>query len=378
MRNWLVAPLLFTAALLASFADNSPAFAQKADGAKPEEETFTTADGVRLKGLFHRAETKIAGNPVVILLYQPGAGNTMDKPGDWAGLTKTLTKKGFNVFRFDWRGHGKSKDIVDGDLFWNNSITGPWNRRFVKGFNKKPPKGELDVKNDLLYGNKYYPMFVQDLAAVRNQLDGKNDQGDLSTSSIYLIGAGDAATIGMLWMSEEWMRPEIHPQFLGTDYYQVSPLPMFPPNPGAEAGNDIAGAVWLSASRLTSIPERLVTDWSKANLKLRDNNHMLFLYGDKDKKGHLDAKFFYDQVLVAKGNKNLGVKQLEQTFLREVQGTALKGVSLLGNDGALHTETDIMKFLEARQKDRASKVRRQRKYAHPYFINLQAFGINPR
>lgn len=381
MRSWLAVPLIFAAVVfLAAFGDNAPALAQKTKQVvKPDEETFTTADGVRLKGLFYKSTTKLPGNPVVILLYQPGPGNTMDKPGDWAGLTQTLANKGFNVFRFDWRGHGKSKDIVDAALFWDNPYTGPWNRKFLKGGNKKNTKSEIDVKNDLPTNNhKYFPIFVQDLAAVRNHLDGKNDQGDLSTSSIYLIGAGEAATIGILWMSAEWVRPDVHPNLFGTDYYQVAPLNQVPPTPGGEAGNDIAGAIWLTPSRLTNLSDRTVTEWSKNNLKLRDNNAMLFLYGEKDGKGKRDASFFFDQVLVARGNKTLGVKALDQTYERAIKNTALRGVALLGNDMGLGTETTIVDYLAARQKDRASKVRRQRKYAHPYFIDLSFFGIHPR
>jgi len=102
---------------------------------------------------------------------------------------------------------------------------------------------------------------------------------------------------------------------------------------------------------------------------------MVFLYGEKDAKGKIEANFYFDQVLVAKGNKNLGVKPLEQTFLTEIKGTNLKGVALLGNDAQLGTETTVLKYLEARQKDRASVVRRDRKYPGPYFIDLRYFGI---
>ena len=50
-------------------------------------------------------------------MYAPGKGNDMDK-GDWKGLAKALSNEGYNVFRFDWRGHGKSKDIKDTFRFW--------------------------------------------------------------------------------------------------------------------------------------------------------------------------------------------------------------------------------------------------------------------
>lgn len=364
MRRWMAAPALF--ATLAFLASQSDAPAQ--DDGKPVEENFSTADGVRLKGLFHKATKAAPGNPVVILLYEPGAGNSMDKPGDWAGLTKSLNDKGFHVFRFDWRGHGKSKDITDPNEFWNNNFTGPWNKKYVKGANKKPIKNDIDIKTDVASLKGYLPILVNDLAAARAHLDGKNDQNDLSTSSIYLIGAGDAAGLGLMWMTGEWVRPAIHPLLGAGLTYKYVPMPGIVVDP--EAGKDIAGAVWLSGRRPEAFDERVVANWVKNQQKLRDNNPMLLLYGEKDEAAKKSAGYFYNSVLVAKGNKQLGIKALEQTFLTEIKGTNLKGVALLGNNAQLATEDTILKYLEARQKDRASIVRRERKYPGPYFFDL--------
>src|SRR4051812_7530160 len=154
MRRWMAAPAIFAAATaLALIGDTAPVQGQD----KPVEENFTTADGVRLRGLFHKATKATPGNPVVILLYPPSDDKeqrTMDKPGDWAGLTKTLNDKGFHVFRFDWRGHGKSTDITDPAEFWNNQVTGLWNRKYVKGFvpNKVNGKNTISAKADIKPG----------------------------------------------------------------------------------------------------------------------------------------------------------------------------------------------------------------------------------
>jgi hypothetical protein len=371
MRRWLAAPLLF--ASLVGVASQGDVTAQ--DENKPVEETFPTADGVRLKGLFHKSPKPATGNPVVILLYEPGVGNSMDKPGDWSGLTKTLSDKGFHVFRFDWRGHGKSKDITDPNEFWFNPVTGPWNKKYVRGWNKKPIKNDLDVKTDMVSGIKgYTPIFVNDIAAARAHLDGKNDQNDLSTSSIYLIGAGDAAGLGLLWMTGEWVRPAIHPVFGNGAVYKFVPTPGVVVDP--EAGKDIAGAVWLTGTRPAAFQARVVSDWVKNQQKLRDNNPMLLMYGGDDPTAKASANYFFNEVLVAKGNKTLGIKALEQTFAEEVKGTKVRGAALLGNNAQLKTEDTIMKYLEARQKDRASVVRRERKYPGPYYFDLSnpSFG----
>ena len=58
---------------------------------------------------------------------------------------------------------------------------------------------------------KYSPTLMVDLAAVRAHLDSKNDSGELNTSSIYLVGGGTAATIGLAWMATEWNRPGFAP-----------------------------------------------------------------------------------------------------------------------------------------------------------------------
>ena len=374
MRPWMAAPIVFAVSVLVALTSDIPtvrAQDKKPAPVPPVEENFTTADGVRLRGLFHKSPKGGQGDPVVILLYPPGPGNTMLKPGDWDGLTVDLNEKGFHVFRFDWRGHGKSTDITDTDKFWDNPFTGPWNKKYVKGANKKPVKNDLNVKTDWDY--KYFLPYVTDLAAARMHIDQKNDQGDLNSSSIYLIGAGNTATLGMLWMAAEWYRPAIHPLLAFGQTYKVVPTPGIETDPAG--GSDIAGAIWLSATRQQSVPAHAVQGWAK-NPKMRENNHMLFLFGDQDPAAK-DSKWFFNEVLVARGNKQLGVKELDQTFLTPIPKSKLTGVALLGNNADLKTEDTILKYLAARQKDRVSLTRKERKYPGPYFIDLHAFGMDP-
>jgi hypothetical protein len=283
------------------------------------------------------------------------------------------------VFRFDWRGHGKSTDIKDPTKFWTNPYTGFWNNKFIAGASKRPLKNTLTVK-DLRLPN-YYPAFVTDLAAVRAHLDQKNDNGELNTSSVYLIGAGDAATLGFLWITAEWNRPANYPgpnQLGGFPRYDYVPQPLNG-GVGAEAGETIAGAVWLSPGRPSSVSERIVQLWaSKLAPKMRDNNPMLFLYGDKDATGRRGSEFLHDTVLVAKGNPQLGLQKLDQTFIKPVEkGGTLTGVNLLGENATRKTEDTIVQFLAAIQKQRAKITRKQRGFTEPYYINLPAFGLTP-
>src|SRR5688572_5275497 len=84
----LAAPLLLVALSL----DSPPAGAQ--EPAKPVEEAFNTADGVRLKGLFHRSPGgDKQGDAVVVLLYPPGPDRDM-LTGSWDGLVGRLNAAG--------------------------------------------------------------------------------------------------------------------------------------------------------------------------------------------------------------------------------------------------------------------------------------------
>ena len=90
MRRWqILSPVLF--AILAAVALSPTAPRALAQPAAPTEETFLTADGMQLHGLFHKSQVNPGNDPVVIILYPPGKNNDMTK-GDWKGLADRLTK----------------------------------------------------------------------------------------------------------------------------------------------------------------------------------------------------------------------------------------------------------------------------------------------
>jgi alpha-beta hydrolase superfamily lysophospholipase len=362
----IAAPLVFAAAfgLLADLP--------RARAKAPVEEAITTADGMKLRGLFHKSPKGGATDPVVLLLYPPGVGRDMTT-GNWADLIKMLNDEGFHVFQFDWRGHGKSTDIGNPAQFWADPFTGRINQRFIKGSNNQPPKNTLFAKE---IGPAYFPVYVEDLAAVRVHLDQKNDQAELNTSSIYVVGAEDAATLGLLWMTAEWLRPAIHPNLANGAMFTTVPSPNVQNKP--EAGRDIAAAVWLSPARppnQAAIPQPLLATWA-SKTPLRDNNPMLFLYGQKDAAGKTSARFFFDEVLVAEGNGG-GMQKLLDTHIRDVAGTNKKGTDLLGMNNALKTEDTAVAYLTQMRKNRGAVPVKKRNYAAPYYINLPAFGVNP-
>jgi pimeloyl-ACP methyl ester carboxylesterase len=386
MRRLLPALLLFAAAL--GLTGTEPrALAQPKDVV---EESFRTADGVELAGRFTAATKKdvnARSAPVVVLMYEPGVGKDFGK-ADWSPLIKKLNDEGFHVYQFDWRGHGKSTDIKDAERFWMKSpylngkdANAP--NSYIKGGPGKPLKEKLVVK-EVTNANKFFPAYAMDLAALRYHLDTKNDNGDLNTSSLYLLGEGDTAALGLAWITMEWKRPRVKPgdnQLVGAagivgaaryDYIGQQLRGDFD-----EAGQDYAGAVWLSASRPTAITTKTLQTWVKEPTfapQLRNNTPMLFLTGDKDTKGKADAKFFFEEVLVAEPKPGSPLPKLKQTFRRELEGGGTdRGVKLVG--GTAKAEETVIKFLKDVQKERQRTAPAVRKYENSYGIDLKYFGL---
>jgi len=70
-------------------------------GVRPEDETFTTPDGVKLHGWLFRANNR--ASPLIVWFHGNG-GNLTDR----APMAAEFARRGFSAFVFDWRGYGKS------------------------------------------------------------------------------------------------------------------------------------------------------------------------------------------------------------------------------------------------------------------------------
>lgn len=360
-------PALLVTAVLTSAA---PALAQadpKKDDVPVEtkEVGFTTADGVDIQGTLYKAAKNASDAPCVILLHSFGKD---PNKGDWAGLAKTLARKGFNALRFDFRGHGKSTVISDPRAFWNDPVNVAAFPNLVK---KKPLPNKLELKDVLAAKQGYFPNLANDILAARIDLDKRNDGGEVNTGSVYLIGATDATALGMLYMTAEWTRPQVLPQAvnlitLPPNRFQV------PPNSDM-AGKDIAAAVWLSPVRHQSVDKEVMKKWVQAYTDLRDKGSVLCVYGADDKVGKATSTLLLDEVLVAKSkDKKLNDMRFTTTF--EVKGSKNTGVDLLGN--ALGTEEKIVEYLETVEKDRKNITRTaNRNYTKPPLLVPAAFGV---
>jgi hypothetical protein len=337
----------------------------------PEEKSFRTADGVKLRGLFYKS-AKGGSAPVVLMLH---AYKANPDEAVWADTAQQLVKQGFNVLRFDFRGHGKSTDI-DPAEFW----THPMNRgnvQLTRGLTHATD-GSIKVED---FKPSYYPMLVQDIAAARNLIDLLNDTGELNASSIYLLGAGDAVNLGLFFISTEWLRERQKPNnfnlFVPPHLQVVSPRRN--PLAGTEpAGLDYGGAIWLGPAKAPGgISTSNLRSWviSPYALKMRTETPMLFIHGDKDKSGEAYARTLFNDVLAVTAKSSPGGGTLlrpEQTFVREVKDSGNTGVKLLGNN--LGTEKLIEDFLTAVEKERKGKTRKIREWDKPLLVDVQGFG----
>ena len=336
MRRWLAVPLVFAiAAALIVVPDTTHSRVTAQDKANqksdpPIEETFMTADGLQLRGLFHKSTKDPATAPVVILLYPPGKDKDKERDmntGDWVGLANRLSSEGYHVFRFDWRAHGKKgTDIKDtARSSGSNPYTSQWNNRFISGGPpKKPIKNELYMK-DVKDPMRYAPTLLLDLAAVRAHLDSKNDSGELNTQ-LDLPGRRGIGRDDWSGLDGDRMAP--------AGLFRRPPIQLIFPAPRYEyvpqrlnggiitsAGEDISGAVWLSAHHPTTFQKSAIKAWiSRQAPKLRDNTHMMFMYAEKDFRGKRESEFFFNEVLVGRGNTRLGLNPLNDKYLHMVKG----------------------------------------------------------
>jgi hypothetical protein len=243
------------------------------------------------------------------------------------------------------------------------------NEEFVSGAAKNPPKATITLK-DFKSEREYYPYLVNDIMAARVHLDRKNDNGQVNTSSVYLVGVGDAVNLGLFYATAEWYREAKKPNL----------PPAFEPKviaPGRTlqdsevAGKDIAGAVWISPAKSPNISDQTAKAFvSRYAVRLREETPMLFINDEKDAKGRAASKFYFNDVLVATPRPGTKLTKLEQTFHKELKPggkTPLVGVDLIGKDTGL--ETDVLKFLGKVQEERKNKPPiPQRGYTKPLLI----------
>jgi hypothetical protein len=235
---------------------------------------FDTADGVKIEGSFWAPKDGKKA-PVAMLLhdFSKKGGNCHDD--GWDGLAAALNAKGFAVLQFDFRGFGKSTSISN-PMFW----TQPHNRAGVKVMvNPTKPPESIDKATFTPF---YYPVLANDVAAAKAFLDRKNDGGELNVSNLVVIGAGQGAAIGELWLASECHKKHGTPPGGVVGPVLNPALIKFEQN---YEGKDVRAAVWLSIS--SSIEGRAlpVKQWFLDTAGKMHKIPTVLLYGKEDKAG---------------------------------------------------------------------------------------------
>jgi pimeloyl-ACP methyl ester carboxylesterase len=365
-------PLASLLALLTGLALGAPAFAQD-EKFEQQDVNFSTFDGVEIQGVLYK--TKKAGpQPCIMLLHSPSvAGNKGSSVGAWHELGKTLSEEGFNVLRFDFRGHQKSDLIKNKADFWSIDV----NQKYLRdGYRKQPQPDSIKSSDYIKPGassNPYLPMLVNDIMAARVFLDAKNDAGDLNTGSIYLIGAGDATFLGFLYLLAEWQRPQVGQPGVNLATLPLSAVDLANLRGRPQwAGKDIAGCIWLSPPRPVTPNSSYYEKIVKSTPQIRDSNKMLFIYGEDDTAGKGGATFFYDRALIADPPKSVRLDPIRLTKMLPIKKTKLSGVDLLGK--GLGVEAEILKYIKLIEEDRKVVARITRNYTSTPYVNPVAYG----
>ncbi len=319
-----------------------------ADSIQSKRINFKTCDEVELSGTFYRsapAAGKKEKDTVVLLLhdFRHNKGGSSQEDG-WPQLAGQLQKEGYAVLSFDFRGFGNSKSVSPN--FWKFAHNS--SPRAIKGATKKNPPPTIDEKD---FYPSYFINLVNDIAAARAKLNELNDANEVNASNIVLIGAGQGATLGALWLASELRRqkdsqsdrlfPGMSPQFSRLDEPE---------------GKDVAAAVWLTI--YPTLEERrlgqplinaLVEEGKKANIPT------LFLYAENDAKAKdfLNKNNALKTLLAENSKKKGGVKEKAIPKAGELAGSKLLS-------SRLKTADYILDYLNEVVNMRGSRTRKDR------------------
>jgi pimeloyl-ACP methyl ester carboxylesterase len=130
----------------------------------PEEIKLDTADGLGLALTYYASTKGKQAIPVVMLHGLKQSRN------DWKDLAGVLQKQGFAVIVPDLRGHGGSKR--------------------VKGMDKPLDAGTMPVA-------QFGAMVTKDMAAVKDFLREKNNDGELNIDKLCVLGAEMGASVAI-------------------------------------------------------------------------------------------------------------------------------------------------------------------------------------
>lgn len=314
-RGSILAGLLMAVGL---FVIISVCSAQDAADARGEKVRFSTVDGVELQGTFYPAAKR--NSATILMLHALGEDS---RKKSWTALAEALNAAGCAVLTFDFRGQGQSTS-VEPTLFWHY----PQNVGSVRGAAQR--KETIEFKG---MSQSYYPVMVNDIAAAKAFLDGRNDTGGCNSGDLIVVGAETGAALGAIWLNAEWHR------------HAYTPPNILMGIPGRLAavpeGKKTIGAIWLSAK--SKLGSRVIRYSSVLDLPARIfATPMVFMYSDKDTTGATLAKA---TVKYFKGAKSKDDKYSLTAAVPVDGGGKLAGAALLQK--SLDTEKNIVDYVKS-------------------------------
>lgn len=241
-----------------------------------EKVRFDTVDGVTLRGNLYVSPAGMKA-PTVIMLHplKTKEGKPADQTVEgWQQLANELFKAKYTVLTFDFRGHGEST-AVNQQTF--QKLDFPHNTQHISKARK-----DLTTLQSKDIQTAYLPHLVDDVAAARMFLDSRNDRGLVNSSNLIVLGAGEGATIGALWMASEYKRRR-------GEVTATPTLLIRPPVPtgfGDPEGKDIIAGVFISMSPSLGNRTMPINNWLRdiTAKRTRERTQLLFVYGGKDPK----------------------------------------------------------------------------------------------
>jgi hypothetical protein len=167
----------------------------------------------------------------------------------------------------------------------------------------------------------YYPNLVNDVAAAKAYLDRKNDGREVNASNLIVIGAGEGATVGALWMASELHRKKDRAfGMIGA-----------PPDLDQAESRDFTCAVWLSISPSLGNMRVPLRKWLE-EVGRDQKVPMAFVYGSKDEKSKNLVPSLLSAIKPKTGSKKFDPKDEKDPryFTGEKKlDTSLTGAALL-------------------------------------------------
>jgi hypothetical protein len=353
----------FGLAMLLLFTQGNFALAAKPDKDKDKADTFkrvkfNSPDGVELSGKFYAVPKGVTSKDATVLMLHDFTQKTGgdSEQDEWAGLAEKFQGEGYAVLTFDFRGHGDSKSISP-QVFWaaqENRLAVP-----RTGFDPKSPPTSIDQKNFPPY---YYLRLIDDINGAKAYLDRKSMNKELNSSNIIVVGAGQGATLGAMWMYSQYRLHRVKG-------YKTTGQPDW----DEAEGRDISCGIWLTmAPKIegTTIPIKIYMEELEKTYKVP----MFFMYGKEDTVAETEtAKWLRDVMPNYKlmGNKQGFNDDKNLKLTRDYAlDTKLTGSKLLNKE--LSTDKTIVGYLEKVLEvntPREARMQDPREFAYYYWTS---------